>query len=200
MSSFPRGRLSPFITTDFSRRQIWKAVALSGCRGATERARCRPGVGYMRPKRRTALCTPPLPGGQEAWAAQATQLVPGLAKCWADYRAQQGREVRTKLCSWWHFRKSSIAWGSRDPGLSACTGPDSRGPPAFRGASEDLEAPVVHPDRQLPLLLRVHDGECGAGRLVPASEGPWIGDPREAGCAPFSLRIRSPGGSSRWRT
>lgn len=42
MSSFPRGRLSPFITTDFSRRQIWKAVALSGCRGATERARCRP--------------------------------------------------------------------------------------------------------------------------------------------------------------
>lgn len=64
MSSFPRGRLSPFITTDFSRRQIWKAVALSGCRGATERARCRPGWGTCGPSGELRCARPRCPVGK----------------------------------------------------------------------------------------------------------------------------------------
>lgn len=34
-----------------------------------------------------------------------------------------------------------------------------------RRPSENLEETVVHPDRQLPLLFRVHDGEYGHGTL-----------------------------------
>lgn len=33
-------------------------------------------------------------------------------------------------------------------------------PIPVRGPSENLEEEVVHPDRQLPLLLRIHNSEC----------------------------------------
>lgn len=103
--------------------------------------------------------------------------------------AQATRLVRTQLCvgrTTVHFHeegnlKPSLAPGGPSDGVvawvwarpPACAALAHR-PSACRGAREDLEAAMVHPHGQLPLLLRIHDGKRGQWPAPsrPPQQGP----------------------------
>nr|XP_058164770.1 cytohesin-4 isoform X6 [Dasypus novemcinctus] len=75
------------------------------------------------------------------------------------------------------------------------------------GPREDVETALVHPDRQLPLLLRVHHGQGAAGDHTPGEPlSPEGGRPQEASTCGLGgedalsrpLRAADPEGSSAW--
>lgn len=73
---------------------------------------------------------------------------------------------------------------------------------APRRQGEDVEAALVHPDRQLPLLLRVHNGEWAPCRVSRAGAGRGLDGGVHPTAKPLlgHTRIRSPVASSPWRT
>lgn len=82
---------------------------------------------------------------------------------------------------------SSVEGGVRGLGLTGSTVDLCRGP------CEDMETALVHPDRQLPLLLRVHHGQSALPplpfRLPPSGQLTELG---------ASLRSHSPPPFHRW--